>query len=237
MSHVVKDTGRWNIDIDKRTGKIFLQMRWQYSWETDPTVTKWTYAEKKAFHTRVDKVIWAAWSQRINLRAKGTNDFCKRFTGQPLPIDFDVQWVTARPHWKVKALKLPPLAKVTSFVNWSTKEIQLDTNDFAPHVACNDEAPKPGMELPFLIIPPVIRDSVPAVREAVVDQSCRAGFKTVPHEFGHALGNSNGDEYRANAANRADTDSLLNIGSQIRDRHMNDVLAELNTMIKDCTFE
>jgi hypothetical protein len=211
-------------------------MRWQYTWEKHATVSNWTYAQKKAFHTQVDRIIWGSWSNRINLRATGNHAFGKKFKDQALPINFDVQWVTVRPHWSVKVLKLPNNASETSFVNWSTNEIQLDTNDFTPHGACNDEAPQPGMEIPFLIIPPQIRDAIPGARDAIVDQSCKGGFKTIPHEFGHVLGNGNDDEYRADATHRADLDSLLNIGQEIRDRHLNDVLGELNTMLPDCAF-
>ncbi|MGE3180311.1 MAG: hypothetical protein AB7N71_01675, partial [Phycisphaerae bacterium] len=101
---------------------------------------------------------------------------------------------------------------------------------------CNSRAAKPGREFWFALLPESVVDSSPGLKAALVDQTCKAGFEPIPHEFGHALGTSNGDEYTPDSPNRPDTDSIINIGKQIRERHVKDVLDVLNTMIPDCTF-
>jgi hypothetical protein len=78
----------------------------------------------------------------------------------------------------------------------------------------------------------------------------------VAHEFGHTIGNvpllypgSHGDEYYSKPilkpysadisqtiANYNDYQSIMNIGSSIRERHFDYLLRELNTIIPDTIF-
>lgn len=64
--------------------------------------------------------------------------------------------------------------------------------------------------------------------------------KPVVHEFGHAAGNTvvlgRGDEYPAASTHRNDYASMMNAGSQLRDRHFRTILDELNSMIPGTTF-
>ena len=65
---------------------------------------------------------------------------------------------------------------------------------------------------------------------------------TVPHEFGHTLPDRSGsaspvdDEYNAGHPFLGDTDSLMNIGHQVRSRHVQAVIDELNQMLSDLRF-
>ena len=65
-------------------------------------------------------------------------------------------------------------------------------------------------------------------------------FLAVPHEFGHAVGNSGalgrGDEYNAGSVHLADTTSIMNIGRELRRRHFRTILDEMNRMIPNTTF-
>ena len=236
MAYVTKDTGRWNIIVNTSRGKVMLQMRWMYNWTKAAGTTDWNYDQRKSFHTQVDRTIWRTWSHKVKLRVTGASRFAKQFRNRDIPLDFDVKWVTSRPHWDVNVIKLPANASRTSWVNWGTKKVQLDTNDFGERTACNDEKAKPGMEGVFNLIPKATRDANPALKSILVDQTCRAGFETIPHEYGHALGNQNDDEYEPDSAHRADTSSMVNIGTEIRRRHLTAVLTELNSAIPDCQF-
>lgn len=55
------------------------------------------------------------------------------------------------------------------------------------------------------------------------------------HEFGHAIGYLH-DEYQKNSPYHSDSASLMNIGSELRDRHVDYILKLLNTMIPDTKF-
>ncbi len=64
--------------------------------------------------------------------------------------------------------------------------------------------------------------------------TCADDFLTVPHEFGHTIDNR--DEYNRASPHYADTGSIMNIGGQLRSRHLNLIIAQLNTMVRGGTF-
>lgn len=209
MGHVVADKPWGVIDIVKDEGRIFFQQKWRYNWQLSPGVTDvWTYNEKKAFHTQVDKTIWRVWSNKIKFRVSGTNDFAKKHMGKGIPINFDIKWVVKEtPHWKVAVLKLPAGSTPTthiSFVDFTKLEIELDTADFASYCPTNDA----GVTV--------------------------CGFEAIPHEFVHTLDNP--DEYTSGSPHLPDTNSLANIGSEIRARHLALITTELNKMMPGVTF-
>jgi hypothetical protein len=61
-----------------------------------------------------------------------------------------------------------------------------------------------------------------------------AKFRTGPHEFGHTLRNP--DEYGQGAANLADTQSVMNIGRQMRPRHAQLIVEVLRKLVPACSF-
>jgi hypothetical protein len=73
MDHVVREAGWCSIDIDATNGRVFLQhCWWQYNWLPGTSVTAWTQAERRSFHTRAGRfrqsnVDWNA--RAINLRS------------------------------------------------------------------------------------------------------------------------------------------------------------------------
>ncbi len=65
----------------------------------------------------------------------------------------------------------------------------------------------------------------------------------VAHEFGHAVGNSiyasngmHGDEYKVTSSYYSDKISIMNAGMELRDRHLDFILSQLNTIINNTTF-
>ena len=179
-----------------------------------PPVTQY-FRGNIQFHSTVDKQIWGTWSNRIRLSASGTSAIARHLAGRLIHMDFDVKWTLAPPiHWTVNAWKMPKGASPTSphrsFVNAATKVIELNTADLAPRAAGNQAG------------------------------AATTRFKTAPHEFGHAILSgavtSNPDEYVNTSGNVADTSSIMNIGRDLRKRHLAAVIAELNKMIRDLTF-
>lgn len=59
-------------------------------------------------------------------------------------------------------------------------------------------------------------------------------FFALPHEFGHTIDND--DEYRPPSVYQSDTNSMMNVGQEIRGRHLRLILRELNKMIPNCEF-
>jgi hypothetical protein len=209
---MVRDIGWGVIDIVVHESRVFFKQRWKYDWLVRVPMADWTYEEKRSFHTTVDKQIWASWSNRVTLSVSGTSDFARRFSRTLLPINLDVRWVLRDEHWNVSVWKVPNNAPDRAEVFWNTRRINLYSIDLAPTGACTS--------------------ATPAV--------CSNNFRTVPHEFGHAVGNTavlnRGDEYNAGSPHLADTNSIMNIGRQLRVRHFTTLLEEMNKMIPNTTF-
>lgn len=214
--HHVQDTAWGVIDFDDRTGAVFVRQKWLYQWKLWPGVmAAWAYREKQQFHSTVDRQIWGAWSNKIKLSITGTAAAAKRLAGQQVTMNFDVKWTLSAPtHWTVTAWKMPagssPTSPHRSFVDTTNKSIELNTADLAPRGAGNQAG------------------------------ASTSQFRTAPHEFGHAITagllTANPDEYVNTSGHVADSSSIMNIGREVRKRHVAAVLAELNKLIPNLTF-
>ena|SRR5438552_17484982 len=122
-------------------------------------------------------------------------------------INFDIRWVLAKPHWNITVRKLAAGSTPTTYIS------NVDRANMQVNLDSAD------------------LDSYTPVNAAGASHK----FRAVPHEFGHTFPGVD-DEYVAGAADLADTDSMMNIGDQIRMRHLQPVLDQLNTMLPHCTF-
>jgi hypothetical protein len=213
--HHVHNTSWGIVDFDDQTGAVFVQQKWLYHWRLswEGVTAPWTYYEKRDFHATIDKQIWGTWSNRIRLSLTGTSKIARRFASQQVGMNFDVKWALSPPiHWTVTAWKMPrgasPTSPHRSFVNTIRKVIELNTADLAPRGASTDA----GVSTP--------------------------NFRTAPH--GHAFlsgdATSNPDEYVNTSGNVADTSSIMNIGREVRQRHLTAVITELNKLVPNLTF-
>jgi hypothetical protein len=208
LGHVTNEFSWGELDIDTNTGRIFFQQKWLYSWRLWTGVSRgWTVVEKQAFHNAVDRSIWRRWSNRIRFSVSGTSDFAKRFQSKTLPINLDARWVLSGPkHWDIIAYKMPP---------GSDRRTHVSNVLFSSRVVELDTADIP-------------------LSTAGNAAGASGTFHTPPHEFGHMIGV--GDEYSAGHANLSDTNSIMNIGTQWRARHVSLILDELNRMIPSTSF-
>lgn len=204
MEHLVAREIWGTVDFDTIGGRVFVQENWHYLWKSWPGVTAgWTQEEKRATHAMIDREIWGVWSHRVRLRiVGGTSIFARRFPhGREIPVNFDIRWVLNCPaHWEVTVWKMPagagPTALHRSFVNHQKHKIELNTADLRPRVAVNQAKGR------------------------------KNDFMAGPHEYGHTIGSPKkglGDEYLANQKHIADTDSLKNVGRQVRRRHLTEI--------------
>ncbi|HET6575491.1 MAG TPA: hypothetical protein VFG68_17950 [Fimbriiglobus sp.] len=232
MSHLVSKQPWGTLDLDTNAGSIFFQEDWFYNWSVDVGASAWTLAQKRHFHNTLDKQIWGKWSNRFRLRVSGSTPFCRRFAATGVPINFDIHWVLRPGHWTVNVRKLPAGSTPTTFISnvlFATRVINLDSADLTPYSAGNAA----GANNPR--------------------------FAAGPHEFGHTFDNR--DEYNAPAAPRPprslgdlgryaadvgayvhdlalllDSASILNIGTQVRSRHLQLIVQALNALTPGCTW-
>ncbi len=211
MSHIVRETPWCVIDVDTTQGRIFLQQRWRYTWLVQPPMAVWTRQEKRDFHHRADRHIWAAWSNRVRMNVRGTSSFARRHVRAGVSMNLDVRWVLRNEHWNVSVWKIPAGTLRISSVGWTARTVTLDSNDFQPRTFCDTATPR------------VCTTQIP-----------------VAHEFGHTVGNtavlSRGDEYRSTSPNVGDNTSIMHHGAVLRNRHFTTILEELNQMIPNTTF-
>ncbi|MCV6628528.1 MAG: hypothetical protein OIF50_01575 [Flavobacteriaceae bacterium] len=128
-------------------------------------------------------------------------------------MNFDIEWVLHTEHWKVNVTKYPEdyIGIITSSVRWHTREVFLDTLD---------------------------------TKKRKIPIAGRNYYQyPVAHEFGHTAGNSiyarngmHGDEYHSSSSYIADRNSIMNAGMELRDRHLDYLIGELNTMISNTRF-
>ena len=207
MAHLVSRQSWGVIDFDDVTGRIFVQEDWQYRWRQWPGVTQpWSYAQKRATHRRIDQSIWAVWSNRLSLDVRARSGPPPRF-GTRAPVNFDVRWALTNGHWTVTVWKMPPGADPTLHRSF----VDPSTNEIELNTA----------------------DLMP--REAGNDAGAStSNFLTAPHEYAHTMDNP--DEYETGSPHLADTASLVNIGRQVRGRHLHLLIAALNALAPKLVF-
>lgn len=209
--HYVAEESWAVINLDTLNGQVLVCEKWLYDWKLWPGVSAaWTYEEKKNFHSTCDQQIWSIWSFRVTLFVTGPSQFARSFRSRKLTVNFDIKWwLDPHCHWKVTAWKMPPGTSPTalhrSFVDVPGRRIELNTADIAPRGAGN-----------------------------AAGRSTTA-FRTVPHEYGHAMVapggfTANPDEYKSSSPHLHDTLSMMNIGQQLRERHLAATVSALNRL-------
>lgn len=206
MGHLVAREAWAVIDLNTTEGRVWVQEDWQYTWTVMPGARPWTIEQKRHFHNTLDRQVWANWSDRVKIRVAGDHDLARRFGTHGMRLTFDIHWVTKPGHWSVSVRKMPPGSDPTSFISNVT---------FSTRKIELDSADLDSYE-----------------PQNAAGQSRR--FFAGPHEFGHTMDNP--DEYNADSPQLADTDSIMNIGNQLRPRHLHLIEDALHGLVPACTF-
>jgi hypothetical protein len=216
MRHIVRHEDWATVDLDTTARHVLVRQDWLYVWSFGKKGHRWTPEEKHSFHREVDRTIWAHWSQRMRIRARVNlatprlpNDALRwHLAGLDLTLSFDVRQVVVGGQWKVFVAQEDPHIeeKPRARVDFGPKEIHLYSTDLLVQRARRFTGDTP-----------------------------KEGFSVHAHEFGHAIGNSD-DEYQESSEFFQDTDSVMNIGQQLRPRHLELVCRTLAKMVKGCTF-
>lgn len=205
-----KNMPRMSIDVSGPKKLIFVQQKWEYTYANSGGTSNWTNKQKADFHNNVDRAIWKSWSGKYSITVSGKSDFATVYKDTVFKVSFDIKKVSSGGHWQVNVTKIPTGSSKTSSVNWGSQKIELDTEDTILRVRDRD-----GKK-----------------------------FKQIPaaHEFGHAVGNSkfgpagHGDEYPVTSTYKDEKKSMMNIGAQLKKRHADHIIMELNKMIPDTVF-
>lgn len=166
----------------------------------------WTYREKSSVQRIIDRSIWAVWSNRYAIHVRAKDGKPLKF-GKLVPINFDTRWVTGKGNWTVTVWKMPGGASPTLHRSF----VSPSTNEIELNTA--DLAPRGA------------GNAVGASNQ---------NFLTAPHEFAHTFDNL--DEYSKRSKHLSDSDSLVNIGREVRRRHVRLIIAALNAMLPSLVF-
>jgi hypothetical protein len=209
MDNITKRTPHFDININTRNKSVLVIQRWKYNWLANG-FSEWTYEEKKKMHEAFEKEMARVWNYRANLKATGRSAFAKKHATSSFRLTFDIQWVTSTGHWAVEVKKMAPKDySLKPHVKWAEQKILLYTVD----------------------IDNVTKQIAPKITQ-----------RNIVHEFGHALGNvraipnMHGDEYKLKSPFYSDSNSLMNLGMELRTRHFDYIIREINTMIPDTNF-
>ncbi|MGM5630929.1 hypothetical protein O2K51_08490 [Apibacter raozihei] len=214
---ITKKTDRMDIFIEEEQNSILVQEKWQYLWHTK--VTPWLLSEKRHFHKLADLRIWSVWSGYFKLKVTGSSNFATKHKSTSFTLNFDIKWVLKNPHWNVTVTKIAPNTFEQSYIKWNERVIHLDTED---------------TKLNF---------------KGKVNSKSFYQYP-IAHEFGHTVGNSyfaligktaiHSDEYSLNnllnGGFKLDYSSIMNIGNELRNRHLDYILIQLNSMIPNTYF-
>lgn len=207
----------YDLILNLHRGNITVQQKWKYEWVVPTASTgqklfpPWTLKEKRAFHQSCDESIWEYWSHRFFLCVDGDGSFARKFKDKPLPLNFDVRWVTAQEHYTCYATKgdhryLPIHNR--EFVSGRKIYLAADSNEMRFNNklrgGINANTPQ-GMQNP------------------------------TAHEFGHSMG-LNPDEYKPVSVHYDDLNSMMHSGWALRGRHIKRVMDQLNGLTKDMFF-
>jgi hypothetical protein len=218
MGHLVRNEPWGIVDIDLGQGAVFVRQDWRYQWRAAPGQQSWTQDETTAYHNAVDQLIWAAWSLRARLVPRRVDhtpsftpaaDLAARFGGRGLQLSFDVRRsVSADAHWNATVIKVDRNKHPLprSQVWFQQRRLELHSIDVVPLHASRYEG----------------------------DPMRRPNFRVAPHEFGHTLGH--GDERNGTNRHHRDVASIMNIGRQVRPRHLALVVDTLARMVPGCKF-
>jgi hypothetical protein len=210
IDNITKRTSHFDININTKTNSILIIQRWKYNWIANG-FSEWSYEEKKKMHEAFEKEMVRVWNNRANLKPTGRSAFAKKYSSVSFRLTFDIQWFTSVGHWEVEVKKLAP--KDYSHrpnVKWNEQKILLYSVDIDDMLKQKD---------PF-----------------------RVTQKNIAHEFGHTLGNisnipnMHADEYNPKSSFYEDKTSLMNVGMELRTRHFDHIIKEINKMIPDTQF-
>jgi hypothetical protein len=230
MSHLVseQDWGVVDLDVDRR--HVLVREDWRYDhWRLDTNpklpVTPWTHKEKLNYHNAVDRLIWGFWSMRAKFKVEisarnataGPTKVAVKLANTSLTSSFDVRRVHGPAHWTVTVTKVSPdnHPKPRAKAEIANRHLNLFSTDVIPVTAAHGNTPE---------------DMNTAIAIVGKDR-----FRVAPHEFAHTIGYYS-DEYKPTSPFFMDYHSLLNIGREMRPRHLALIVATLESLVPACRF-
>lgn len=208
-------TDRMEVVLDTDTGTVMVTQRWKCSFLTfGRHQGRWTEGEKTTFRRRICRVIDEVWGNKayVYLLPGEDNKFNQLYNGKTFIIKVKIEFVDYLEDWNAKIYKARPgdLSDWDAWVDWGAKEIHMTSHAVTEYQ--NDK---------------LIGSQEPGSR-----------YWIAAHEFGHMLGyvGEHADEYVPGNPHLRDTLSIMNIGSEVRQRHYRAICDVLHSMCPGSAF-
>lgn len=228
FSLLYKSTPYFDIQIIESNFEIIVTQRWRII--NNPRMP----LEKIEHFKRMAKlIIDALWNSKFWVRVKGTSRFAIKNKRIVFSIRFQLEWVYRGEHWRVD---LSPTSRV-SRVDWYNRRIKLDLEDTQLQKKLGSD----GKILQYPIAHEfghTIGNIRGFVSLAYIPSKPYQLFHRVRHDDEYKKGGDSPSIKYENRLRRQyvlDKNSIMNIGNQIRDRHIDFILLELNSMFSDDT--
>lgn len=191
-------TDRMEVVLDLDAGTVLVTQRWKCNFLTfGRHQGRWTETEKINFRRKICRVIDEVWGNKayVHIIPKEDNNFNRTYNGKTFVIKVKIEFVDYLENWNVKIYKARPNERSDwdAFVHWESREIHMTS-----HAVTEFQYP-----------------------ELTGSQDPGSRYWAIAHEFGHAIGNIGkfADEYIPGNPHCRDTLSIMNIGSEVRQRH------------------
>lgn len=208
-------TDRMEVVLDTDTGTVMVTQRWKCNFLTlGRHQGRWTEREKIAFRRRICRVIDEVWGSKayVYLLPGEDNKFNQLYNGKTFVIKVKIEFVDYLEDWNTKIYKARPgdESDWDAWVHWGSREIHMTS-----HAVTEFQHD------------PLVGSQAPGSR-----------FWIAAHEFGHALGyvGKFADEYEPGNPQRYDTLSVMNLGSEVRQRHYRTICDVLRSMCPGSNF-
>lgn len=223
-----KSTPYFDIQIIESNFQIIVSQRWKIIHNHKISLEKIEH-----FKRMTKNIIDVLWNNKFWVRVKGTSRFAIKNKRTVFSIQFQLEWVHRRAHWKVD---LFPTDRQSS-VNWHNRYIELDLED----TQLQEKVGSNGKIFQY----PIAHEfghTIGNIREFV----SLSHMSSRPYQLFHKINHD--DEYKIEGTSAiirkenhlrkryiSDKNSIMNIGNQIRDRHIDYILLELNSLFLDDT--
>lgn len=215
-----KETSRMTIDIDVDNCSILITQRWRI-------VDKCYYSSSSIEHFKrmVVSIVCSIWNQRCFVKFIDKNSFEKGSRERIFSVNFQLRWVSSNEHWKVYIT--PP---GRSHVRWSSRKIYLDVMDIVPQekLYAPDGLKQYSVAHEF---GHTIGNSRGAVSTPLMGFSSR--ITAITHGDEYRVSDKEPNYQKNNYQRREfieDVNSIMNVGNSLRNRHLDYIVQELNSM-------
>lgn len=228
--NLYKKTLFFDLEIIESTSQILITQRWKL---VEASVLSLSVIER--FKQQTKNIIETLWNYKFWVKVKGISAFAKKHEKTTFEVRFQIEWVSSNAHWHVT---LSPQSSV-SYVNWVKRIISLDLFD----IEAQKKRGAPNLVKQY----PVAHEFGHTIGNV---RGCQPSPFFSVWKWPYSLQRiDHGDEYplKGNSSKVKienqhrqrffiDKESIMNVGNEVRARHGDYIMLELNTLMYGSEF-